>query len=134
MVEEAGAELSSMLTARKLLILETATTAKKARLPNPLYVYCTKMLSLWSSADRTHWPQYPIDSSGRIEKTPSCLQYRKPPTCHFEATRACPSRNFRLARQPAAIAIGSHKPTCGYRSACSNLDYFRVADDPPGTR
>jgi len=38
-----------MLIARKLLILGTATTAKKAPLPNPLYVYCTKMLSLWSA-------------------------------------------------------------------------------------
>jgi hypothetical protein len=27
-----------------LLILGTATTAKKASLPVPLYVYCTKML------------------------------------------------------------------------------------------
>ena len=68
LVEAAGVELSSMLTARKLLILGTATTAKKARLPDPLYVYCTKMLLLWSSADTTHWPQHPIDSSGWIEK------------------------------------------------------------------
>jgi hypothetical protein len=76
-VEAAGVELSSMLTARKLLILGTATTAKKAPLPDPLYVYCTKILSLWSSADTTHWPQDPIDSSGRIEKNtqvPAILQ------------------------------------------------------------
>jgi hypothetical protein len=45
MVEAAGVELITMLTTRKLLILGTATTAKKAPLPNPLYVYCTKMLS-----------------------------------------------------------------------------------------
>jgi hypothetical protein len=45
-VEAAGVELSSVLTARKLLIPGTATTAKKASLPDPLYVYCTKILSL----------------------------------------------------------------------------------------
>jgi hypothetical protein len=45
-VEAAGVELSSVLTARKLLILGTATTAEKAPLPDPLYVYCTKILSL----------------------------------------------------------------------------------------
>ena len=42
MVEAAGVELFRVLTARKLLILQTATTAKKASLPDPLYVYCTK--------------------------------------------------------------------------------------------
>lgn len=45
-MEAAGVELSSVLTARKVLILGTATTARKAPLPDPLYVYCTKMLSL----------------------------------------------------------------------------------------
>jgi hypothetical protein len=39
----AGVELSSVLTARRLLISGTATTAKKAPLPDPLYVYCTKI-------------------------------------------------------------------------------------------
>ena len=43
LVEAAGVELFSVLTTRKLLILGTATTAKKAPLPDPLYVYCTKM-------------------------------------------------------------------------------------------
>jgi hypothetical protein len=42
MVEAAGVELSGVLTARKLLILGSATMAKKAPLPDPLYVYCTK--------------------------------------------------------------------------------------------
>jgi hypothetical protein len=46
LVEAAGVELITMLTARKLLILGTATTAKKAPMPDPLYVYCTKILSL----------------------------------------------------------------------------------------
>jgi hypothetical protein len=44
-VEAAGVELSSVLRTRKLLIVGTATKAQKAPLPNPLYVYCTKMLS-----------------------------------------------------------------------------------------
>jgi hypothetical protein len=44
MVEAAGVELSTVLTTRKLLILGTATTAKKAPWPDPLYVYCTKIL------------------------------------------------------------------------------------------
>jgi hypothetical protein len=41
-VEAAGVELFRALRIRKLLILGTATTAKKAPLPDPLYVYCTK--------------------------------------------------------------------------------------------
>jgi hypothetical protein len=32
-----------VLITRNLLILGTATTAKRAPLPDPLYVYCTKM-------------------------------------------------------------------------------------------
>jgi len=55
-VEAAGVELFGVLITRNLLILGTATTAKKAPLPNPLYVYCTKMLSLWSRTDTTQWP------------------------------------------------------------------------------
>jgi hypothetical protein len=50
-VEAAGVELITMLTARKLLIPGSATRAKKASLPDPLYVYCTKMLPTWSPAD-----------------------------------------------------------------------------------
>ena len=42
-MEAAGVELFGVLTTRKLLILGTATKAKKAPLPNPLYVYCTKI-------------------------------------------------------------------------------------------
>jgi hypothetical protein len=42
-VEAAGVELFRVLITRNLLILGTATTAKKAPLPDPLYVYCTKM-------------------------------------------------------------------------------------------
>ncbi len=43
MVEAAGVELFSVLITRKLLILGIAKTAKKPPLPDPLYVYCTKI-------------------------------------------------------------------------------------------
>jgi hypothetical protein len=42
-VEAAGVELFWVLTTRKLLIPGTATTARRAPLPVPLYVYCTKI-------------------------------------------------------------------------------------------
>jgi hypothetical protein len=47
MVEAAGVELFRVLTVCKLLVLGTATTAKMAPLPDPLYVYCTIILSLY---------------------------------------------------------------------------------------
>ena len=43
-MEAAGVELFAVLITRKLLILGIATRAKKAPLPDPLYVYCTKIL------------------------------------------------------------------------------------------
>jgi hypothetical protein len=46
LVEAAGVKLFRILITRNLLILGTATTAKKAPLPDPLYVCCTKILSL----------------------------------------------------------------------------------------
>jgi hypothetical protein len=49
LVEAAGVELFSVLTARKLLILRMARGAKKAPLPIPLYVYCTKIFSHFDS-------------------------------------------------------------------------------------
>ena len=58
----AGVELITVLTARKLLILGSATKAKKAK------VYCTKILGLWEFVDTAQWPQYPTDSLGWIEK------------------------------------------------------------------
>jgi len=42
-VEATGVELFGVLVTRKLLILGIATRAKKAPLPAPLYVYCTKI-------------------------------------------------------------------------------------------
>jgi hypothetical protein len=43
LVEATGVELFSVLVTCKLLILGIAKTAKKAPLPDPLYVYCTKI-------------------------------------------------------------------------------------------
>jgi hypothetical protein len=40
-----GSRSIRVLTARKLLILRMARGAKKAPLPIPLYVYCTKIFS-----------------------------------------------------------------------------------------
>ncbi len=42
-MEATGVELFRVLITCKLLIPGTATTAKKAPLPDPLYVYCTKI-------------------------------------------------------------------------------------------
>ena len=72
-MEAAGVELITMLTTRKLLILGNATTAKKAPLPDPLYVYCTKMLFALASDRHHRRPQYRIDSQRWIEKAPSFL-------------------------------------------------------------
>jgi hypothetical protein len=58
-VEAAGVKRFRVLTARKLLILGTATMAKKAPLPDPFYVYCTKIISAWSRADTKQPPQLP---------------------------------------------------------------------------
>jgi len=52
MVEAAKVELSRVLRTRKL-ILGTAATAKKTPLPDPLYVYCRKMLLASESGS---WP------------------------------------------------------------------------------
>ena len=73
-MEAAGVELFSVLTTRKLLILGTATTAKKALLPDPLYVYCTKIR--FARETRGHYiaTQYPMDSEAmEPEKTPDFL-------------------------------------------------------------
>jgi hypothetical protein len=53
-VEATGVELITMLIARKLLIPGSARRAKKAPLPDPLYVYCTKMLFAFESRRVPH--------------------------------------------------------------------------------
>ena len=102
LVEAAGVELFTTLTARKLLISRTATTAKKAPLPDPLYVYCTKMLSLLSPADPHSDHSIPWIRRAGSKKTPSFLRY-VPPPCHFLAT---PAPNFRVARYPGGKVRG----------------------------
>ena len=52
LVEAAGVELFGVLITRNLLILGIATKAKKAPVPDPLYVYCTKMLFAFESDGR----------------------------------------------------------------------------------
>ena len=56
-VEAARVELITILITRNLLILGTVTKAKKAPLSDPLYVYCTKTLSHWSSAETNGGPK-----------------------------------------------------------------------------
>ena len=98
MVEAAGVELFSVLITRKLLIPGTATTAKKAPLPNPLYVYCTKMLLA-------------LESDGRIATTVSHrfagMDREKPPSrdtgrilpFHFFDIPDCYLVTFAMPRQ-----------------------------------
>lgn len=61
LLEATGVELFRVLITRNLLILGTATTAKKALLPDPLYVYCTKMRFALES-DRHHMAGHNIAS------------------------------------------------------------------------
>jgi len=51
-----------------LLILGKATMAKKAPLPDPLYVYCTKMLFALDTRRHHIATQYPMDSQRWDEK------------------------------------------------------------------
>jgi hypothetical protein len=55
-VATAGVGPLRVLTALELLILGTATMAKNAPLPDPLYVHCTKMLFALESRDTTDPP------------------------------------------------------------------------------
>jgi hypothetical protein len=65
LVEAAGVELITVLTARKLLILGIATTAKKPSLPDPLYVHCTKISSSFSA---------PTSITGRVSHSFALLR------------------------------------------------------------
>jgi hypothetical protein len=76
-VGEAGGELITMLTARKLLIPGTATTAKKAPLPDPLYVYCTKMLFAPEGGDGISDPSIPQVRPDRSKKARRTLRKRR---------------------------------------------------------
>ena len=91
-MEATGVELFSVLTIRKLLIPGSATTAKKAPSPDPLYVYCTK--TLFALESRGHPPASLISHTcpGTIEngiQLPTLLQVT---VYHlFRAAAAVPS-------------------------------------------
>ena len=97
-VEAAGVELFSVLTARKLLIPGTATTAKKASLPDPLYVYCTKILALGklhtlpTVSHSNHRAEFCAQStlSFSIASSPSAQRC----TMSFEAPEEAPAPGF----------------------------------------
>ena len=97
MAEAAGVEPFSVLTTRKLLIVGTATTAKKAQLPNPLYVYCTKMpFPLESGArrmpkrieeDSTYSQTPPSPSSTKLSQGPASVLLVHPQELPQPATK-----------------------------------------------
>jgi Carbamoyltransferase N-terminus len=57
-LQRAGVELFNVLITRNLLILCTPRRPKKATLPIPLYVYCTKILSSSCCADSRSLCEY----------------------------------------------------------------------------
>jgi len=69
LVEAAGVGLFRVLTARKLSILRMARRARKAPLPDPLYVYCTKTFFALGAHGHHIAPQYPIFAGTDREKT-----------------------------------------------------------------
>jgi len=107
-VEAAGVELVTMLTARKLLILGNATRAKKAPLPDPLYVYCTKLFFALESNAQHMRTQYRIDSQKWIEKALASCDNRKSLPCHFFDT---PSGLLPGCPLPAPIVARHQFPT-----------------------
>ena len=96
LVEATGVELIVVLTARKLLIPRSATRAKKAPLPDPLYVYCTKNTVALESRRPLIATTVSHGFAGLDQKkTPSFLRYPRP------------ARNFRLARYSGGIERSS---------------------------
>jgi hypothetical protein len=129
LVEATGVELFRVLTARKLLILETATTAKKAPWPDPLYVYCTKMLfALELRAPRCDLSIPWIRRDGSRKSTQLAVIRQVTAFPFLRDARRLDYCEF--VREPAAIAITSDKPTSRYLSVESRFDYFHVADHP----
>ena len=104
LVEATGVELIEVLTARKLLIPGSATRAKKASLPDPLYVYCTKMLFALEFQQTPHGGHC-IRFSGMDRKTPGFPRCRKSPPLHFFGTPACRLDYFRFARHSGPVCI-----------------------------
>src|ERR1700722_14504673 len=99
MVEAAGVEPFRVLITRNLLILGTATTAKKAPLPDPLYVYCTKTLLRSDKPVICLRPQYLTDPARTVDENIR----RDLQQWHDRPSRACqPSRATRGMRHSAA--------------------------------
>jgi hypothetical protein len=110
MVEAAVVELSCVLRTRKLLILGTATTAQKAPLPDPLYVYCTKMLFALES-NRHHMAAAVSHRFSEMDrKSTSFPRYRK----SFLRYAGLPSQLLvRVAHQPVTTEDESQSCRCG---------------------
>src|SRR6266436_4623445 len=104
LVEAERVELSSMLTARKLLILGTATTAKKAPLPDSLYglLYENALALEFCRHDTLATVSHRFVEPDR-EKHPASCDTASHRLATFEAAPAYPSRNFRLAGNPPKI-------------------------------
>jgi hypothetical protein len=105
LVEATGVELITMLTAHKLLLLGSATTAKKAPLPNPLYVYCTKcFFALESHGHRTATVSHRFVGMDR-EKAPRSVIRQVTAFPFLRDARRLDYCQF--VRGPGAIAITS---------------------------
>jgi hypothetical protein len=110
-------EPCSVLTACRLLILRNARRAKKASLPIPLYVYCTKIISQCDRIRRRHDESQPIaqlagdifsSNSSRIEprSVPSkgqSLSWRSRPFTEAENRRAYVRSRALRTRNSSAI-------------------------------
>ena len=121
LVEATEVELFRVLITRNLLILGTATTAKKAPFPDPLYVYCTKRFRFGiRQTDIAITVSHRF--AGLDRETPSFLRYR-PPALLFFGT---PAPNFRLARHSGTIErvrSGPHPPILDGTSISLERDF-----------
>jgi hypothetical protein len=118
LVEAAGVELFRVLITRNLLILGIATTAKKTPLPDPLYVYCTKILFALESNRHHIAATVSHRSSGMDQRTPSFLRYRNSPPFHFFGTSVF--EDFQVARH--STATGGCGTLSGWLAVRSQLD------------
>jgi hypothetical protein len=100
-------ELITMLTARKLLIPGSATTAKKASLPNPLYVYCTKMLLALSPADPQSDHSIPQILPCRIEKNTQLSPISQSHRLKLCCTTARALHGMSVLESGLAVAVSS---------------------------
>jgi hypothetical protein len=104
-MEAAGVELITVLIARKLLIPGTATTAKKAPSPDPLYVYCTKMLFALQS-NRHHTAATVSHRFSEMDrKSTSLPAIPRVTPFDFFGTPVCRLDYVRVARHSGGIAV-----------------------------